>query len=149
MNRKQTQDTGAADHAGVGSTVIKKPYVKPAATAVGKCAPDQSRRRSQRVVLRISLLIRATIRNGGNVQAHGFTVVVNAHGGLLEASLKVLANDEITLVHPQTGEEALCRVVRTELAPSGVSTIAFEFREPTAQFWPISFPPTDWTEFTS
>ena len=127
---------------------MKKVYVKPAFQAIPEPPSDSSnRRRSHRVVLRVSLLIRAETKDGKSLQGRGSTVVVNAHGGLLETSLAVLANDEITLMLPQTAVEARCRVIRTERSPSGNNTIAIEFREPTAVFWPITFPPDDWADW--
>jgi hypothetical protein len=112
--------------------------------------PDPSgRRRSQRVVIKLALLIRAKTDNGETSEIQAFTLVVNAHGGLLQTSLNLLVNQEIVLVQPLTWEEAQCRVVRTERSPSDLTTAAFEFREPTARFWPISFPPEDWAEFAS
>lgn len=74
-----------------------------------------------------------------------FTLAVNAHGGLLEAPLRVAANQRITLVNSQTGKVADCRVVRVEGPSESNYTIAFEFDERNPQFWPITFFPSDWS----
>jgi hypothetical protein len=86
---------------------------------------------------------------GKRVQVQGFTLVVNAHGGLLESPLPVAANHKITLVNSKTRKEMGCRVVRAKRASSELVTVAFEFDEPTAQFWPVNFPPEDWEAVTS
>ena len=43
----------------------------------------QNQRRSQRLMLQLALLIKAEV-GVGNLQTQAFTVLVNAHGGLLE-----------------------------------------------------------------
>jgi hypothetical protein len=82
--------------------------------------------------------------NGKRGQVQGLTLVVNAHGGLLESALPVAVNQKITLVNPQTGKEVGCKVARAERTSAELVRIAFEFDEPTCKFWPISFPPKDW-----
>ena len=59
------------------------------------------------------------------------------------------AQQEITLFNPKTGKEARCRVVRVERRSSELVSMAFEFHERMAQFWPITFPPEDWEECAS
>jgi hypothetical protein len=106
---------------------------------------DQSdasnRRRSQRVLLQVAVVIRAETPEGKRVQAQGFTSAVNAHGGLLESPLKVMVNQRITIVNPQTGNEVGGRTVRVERESSELFSVAFEFDSPSPQFWPITFSP--------
>jgi hypothetical protein len=104
----------------------------------------QNRRRSQRVMLQVTVLVRAEMIEGRCLQAQAFTLVVNAHGGLLESSMKLACNQKITLINPQSGKMVGCRVVRVERPSEGNYTIAFEFDERSPQFWPITFPPEDW-----
>jgi hypothetical protein len=104
----------------------------------------ENRRRSQRVLLQIAVLVKAQFWGGEKFQAQGFTLVVNAHGGLLEAPLRLLANQKIKLANPQTGREVNCRVVRVHGPSEQSYKIAFEFEEQNPQFWPIKFPPLDW-----
>jgi hypothetical protein len=107
------------------------------------------RRRSQRVMLRVPILVKTRIGKGTPSGAEGVTLVVNAHGGLLESTLPVADNEEIILAVPYTGKEVGCRVVRSEVTSSGLVRFAFEFGERTCKFWPISFPPEDWEEVGS
>src|SRR6202158_2525987 len=104
----------------------------------------ENRRRSQRVLLQIAVLVRAQLLGGEKVQAQGFTLAVSAHGGLLEAPVRLLANHKIKLANPQTGREVGCRVVRVEGPTEQTYKIAFEFEAHNPQFWPITFPPVDW-----
>ena len=104
----------------------------------------QNRRRSQRVMLQVPVLIKVKMPEGNRVQAQAFTQVVNAHGGLLAAPFKTAVGQKITLVNPHSGKEVGCRVVRVEEPLEGSFATAFEFDERSPQFWPISFPPLDW-----
>ena len=74
-----------------------------------------------------------------------FTLEVNAHGGLLESPVKTVVGQKIILVHPRSGKEVRCRVLRSEKSSSGLYLLAFDFDVRNAQFWPINFPPDDWT----
>ena len=107
--------------------------------------PDpQNRRRSQRVLLQVSVLIRAEMPEGKRIQTQAFTVSVSAHGGLLESPCRMTVGQRITLVNPQTAKEVGCRVVRVERSSEECFATAFEFDERSPRFWPITFPPLDW-----
>lgn len=103
-----------------------------------------TRRRSQRVPLQLEVLLRVVTPERESRQVQAFTVAVNAHGGLIEAPLRLTANQRITLVNPKTGQAVGCRVVRVETTRSEYFTIAFEFDQQNPRFWPITFPPQDW-----
>jgi hypothetical protein len=104
----------------------------------------QNRRRSQRILLQVAVLVRTEMPGGKRLQIQAFTLVVNAHGGLLESPLRMTVDQQITLVNPQTRKEAGCRVVRVEGPSKELFTIAFEFDQRSPRFWPITFPPEDW-----
>jgi hypothetical protein len=116
---------------------------------VGDSTGTAGRRRSQRVRLRVPVLIKVRTREGAPNRVEGITLVVSAHGGLLESPLLVADNEEIALAVPFTGKEVGCRVVRWEMTSSGLVRFAFEFREPASDFWPVNFPPDDWGEVGS
>ena len=103
----------------------------------------QTRRRSRRVPLQLAVFVRVLAVGRESRQVQAFTSSVNAHGGLLVASLAVAANQRFALVNPKTGQTVGCRVVRVETSPDGFA-IAFEFDQQNARFWPITFPPQDW-----
>ncbi len=107
-------------------------------------ADGQNRRRSERVMLRMSVMVLAEDEDRRQVQEQGFTQVVNAHGGLLQVRTHIHVGQSFLLTNPKTGKEVGCRVVRIEECGLELYNIAFEFDLPTPNFWPIVFPPADW-----
>jgi hypothetical protein len=110
--------------------------------------PDDpiNRRRSERVTLRVPVIVKTKTRQGASVQEETYTAVVNAHGGLMKVKMELQAGQPIILVNAQTKMEQSCRVVRVENPPTSGSSfgVAFEFDKPAPHFWPITFPPADW-----
>ena len=104
-----------------------------------------NRRRSQRVMLQVAVLIQVTLPDKRSVQVQAFTSAVNAHGGLLESPLKLTADQRILLINPHSGKNVGCRVVTVEGPSSTLYEVAFEFDSRSSQFWPITLPPADWT----
>jgi len=104
-----------------------------------------NRRRSQRLTLKVSVLVRAAVSHGESAQVPALTLVVSAHGGLLESSLKLAADQKILLINPHSGKDVDCRVVRVEESSGNSYIIAFEFNSRNPQFWAVTFPPEDWT----
>jgi len=104
----------------------------------------QNRRRSQRVLLQVAVYITTELAGGNRVRVQAFTQAVNAHGGLLDAPIRMIVGQRLTLVNPQSDKEVGCRVVRVDGPSDGSYPTAFEFDQPSPHFWPISFPPIDW-----
>jgi hypothetical protein len=107
-------------------------------------AEAKSRRRSERVVLRVSLLLSAVLPDGRRINIEAQSLVVNAHGGLLEVGMEMVQGQKIALRNHQTELFTTGRVLRVEALEEGQFSVAFEFESPCPQFWPVSFPPTDW-----
>ena len=107
-------------------------------------ANPANRRRSERVMLQISVIVQVKTRDGKDVREDTQTVVVNAHGGLLKLKMEVKTGQPILLINERAKVQQGCHVVRVETSEAGNSAVAFEFDEPTPQFWPIVFPPADW-----
>ena len=108
-------------------------------------APDPSnRRRSERVLLQVPILVRVQTRDGKTAEEETRTEVVNAHGGLMKLKMELLAGQPIMLINSRSKVEQGCHVVRVEHGMGTTSAVAFEFDKPTPQFWPVSFPPDDW-----
>jgi len=104
----------------------------------------QNRRRSERVMLQVPIIVVTHSHQGIELREETHTLVVNAHGGLMKLRLEVLAGQPLVLTNPKTGVQEKCRVIRVENPPGGQSAVAFEFDRPAPQFWPIVFPPPDW-----
>ena len=94
--------------------------------------------------LQIWLVVETEIERGKPVRLDAFTLVVNAHGGLLEMSLNVPKGQKLLLSNPALGAQQACRVVEARSSQDGFFAVAFEFDSPAPQFWPIAFPPKDW-----
>ena len=107
-------------------------------------ANPANRRRSERVMLQIPVIVQVKTRDGKDVREDTQTVVVNAHGGLLKLKMEVKTGQPILLINERAKVQQGCHVVRVETSEAGNSAVAFEFDEPTPQFWPIVFPPADW-----
>jgi len=107
-------------------------------------APQENRRRSERVVLRITVLILAEDEERKQIQEKAETQVVNAHGGLLRMRQHLHVGQSFLLNNPRSNSEMSCRVVRLEEDGMDFYKIAFEFDRPAPNFWPVVFPPADW-----
>ena len=107
-------------------------------------ANPANRRRSERVMLQIPVIVQVKTRDGKDVREDTQTVVVNAHGGLLKLKMEVKTGQPILLINERAKLQQGCHVVRVENSEDGNSAVAFEFDEHTPQFWPIVFPPADW-----
>jgi len=103
-----------------------------------------NRRRSERVLLQVRVVVETEIEKGKSIRLDAFTLVVNAHGGLLEMDLKVGKGQKLLLTNSGLRMQQSCRVVGIRESQEGLFAVAFEFDNPTSEFWPIAFPPADW-----
>ena len=109
-------------------------------------AERSNQRRSQRVLL--SLPVEVTAQQGVEkkpVSEKTRTMVVNAHGALVQLNLKVEIGQQLTVKNLKTSEEAHCRVVFVNHAQLSNMEVGIEFLKPAPLFWRIAFPPADWT----
>ena len=63
------------------------------------------------MLLQIRVLVETATEEGDVVRLEAFTLVVNAHGGLLEMSLKVPKGHRMWLSNPTLGVREGCRVI--------------------------------------
>lgn len=106
--------------------------------------PSQDRRRSERVVLRMTVMVIAEDEERKQIQERAETQVVNAHGGLLRLRQHLHVGQSFLLNNPQNSMDMTCRVVRIEEDGMDFYKVAFEFDRPAPNFWPVVFPPADW-----
>lgn len=104
----------------------------------------REKRRSERVKLSVPVVVTTETLEHEQVQEVTRTVTVNAHGGLFKLKMEVLVGQPMVLSNMETKLEERCRVVRVEQLPGAEFGVAFEFDQPTAKFWPVTFPPADW-----
>ena len=118
---------------------------KPGLGRTGNTMEERNRRRSERVVLRVRLQLSAKMPDGKRISIEAHSLVVNAHGGLLDVGMEMLRGQTVILSNPRTEKVASGKVVRAKASEDGRFSIAFEFEFPAPSFWPISFPPADWS----
>ena len=104
----------------------------------------QNRRRSERVKLNMAVHVLAENEERQQIRVEAKTLVVNAHGGLMEMTSHLHMGQSFLLTNPATGSEMSCRVVRVDESGTEDFHIAFEFDRPAPKFWPVTFPPADW-----
>jgi hypothetical protein len=102
-----------------------------------------NKRRSERVLLRMTLMVRAEDEEHNPIEEQAVTQVVNAHGGLLRMGRHLHVGQSFLLGNPKNQMEQTCRVVRVDDFGAEFN-VAFEFASPAPSFWPIVFPPADW-----
>jgi hypothetical protein len=107
--------------------------------------PMSTRRRSQRVLLRMPILVIAIGPDKQPISEKTFTAVVSAHGGLIYLAMNVRVGQALIVRNPETSEEQSCRVAYTNAAQDGKCEVGLEFTTPASNFWHVAFPPSDWT----
>ncbi|HEY1481907.1 MAG TPA: hypothetical protein VGF19_04205 [Candidatus Acidoferrum sp.] len=116
----------------------------PRVAAVVAEADPRNRRRSERVLFQVPVLLEIPQSDGRSLHGDAYTLCVNAHGGLLEMGTRVLQSQKLVLSNPGTGASQPCHVIRCDKSINGYFAVAFEFDNPSPNFWPLVFPPTDW-----
>jgi hypothetical protein len=104
-------------------------------------------RRSQRVILRVGILVRAQIPGEPPLTEDTFTLVVNAHGALVSLAMRVHAGQKLVIRNWGTAKEQECRVIHTKDNPFGKREVGIAFPFPNPRFWNLDFPPPDWKPF--
>ncbi len=110
-----------------------------------QAGPESTRRRSQRVVLSMPILVRTEDGpRDASFEEKTHTLVVNAHGALIALSGKVKKGQKLRLINIATQAEELCRVVHLGAVADAKNQVGVEFLKPSPDFWHIAFPPEDW-----
>ena len=102
-------------------------------------------RRSQRLLLKISVVIAGQKANGSHFVEQTNTEVVNAHGALILLSEPVANEQLLRMKNVKSGDEEPCKVVGLGQKVGGKAEVGVEFVKPSPRFWRIAFPPEDWT----
>jgi hypothetical protein len=104
-----------------------------------------NRRRSQRVGLQMPVTLEMEVERGKPLRIDAFTLIVNAHGGLLELGLPLRVGQKLSIIHPVSVARKTAKIVGLRRSQdSDGFLLAFEFDSPTPSFWPVEFPPEDW-----
>lgn len=107
--------------------------------------PESTRRRSQRVILTLPIIVSSEEgSNGPAFQEETHTLVVNLHGALIALAARVTKGQKLRLKNRATQAEQACRVASLGPIADGKGQVGVEFLQPSPDFWHISFPPEDW-----
>ena len=106
-------------------------------------APQEERRRSARVTLRVSVKLHVSME-GKPPTLRACTANVSDHGALLIAPESFPIGARFTLEHERSRERIGCHVTRKPQVAAGGFQIAVEFDHIAPGFWHIAFPPVDW-----
>jgi hypothetical protein len=100
---------------------------------------QSSQRRSQRIFHRMRLQALGRSHEGRKFREICETLVVSAHGGLLNLRHEVDNGEMLVLVNPETQEEQECRIVYLGESGSRGIRVGVEFLTPAPHFWGIDF----------
>ncbi len=98
-----------------------------------------------RVLLSVTVQVRAQLTNGKSIDEETRTLVVNAHGALVTLSTPVPQGQQLSITHMGTKQSLECQVVFVGAAQGGKTQLGLEFVKPSPGFWQVSFPPEDWS----
>ena len=98
-----------------------------------------AQRRSQRVFHKMRLQASGRSHQGRKFREVCETLVVSAHGGLLNLRHEVDNGEMLVLVNPETQEEQECRIVYLGETGNKGTRVAVEFLTPAPRFWGIDF----------
>jgi hypothetical protein len=104
-----------------------------------------NKRRSQRLFIQVHVVIDGKLANKTPFSEETQTIVVSAHGALVEIGTQLDQGQIVTMRNVRTNDTAECSVKLVTAASAGKFSTAFEFTKPTPGFWHVSFPPADWT----
>jgi hypothetical protein len=96
-------------------------------------------RRSHRIFHKMRLQALGRSHDGRKFREICETLVVNAHGGLLNLRHEVDDGEMLVLVHPETQEEQECRIVYVGESGRRGMRVGVEFLTPAPHFWGIDF----------
>ena len=107
--------------------------------------PELGRRRSQRVILTISVQVRTDAGRGDDsFDEPTKTLLVNAHGALIVLAHKVEKGQKLHITNCATHVEHACKVAHVGPPSDGKTQVGVEFTSPSPDFWRIAFPPENW-----
>jgi PilZ domain-containing protein len=121
--------------------MLKMNQILGEAVAVARRA---DRRRSERLFLDVSVIVRGESVKRKVFLEPTFTISVSAHGALVVMSTKVVLGQTLFLRNPETQKEMEGRVTRFGLLYGNQAQVGINFTQPTLTFWPVVFAPKSW-----
>ena len=102
---------------------------------------NPKRRRSPRVAEARSIEVAGTNVEGIDFLAPSYTILLSRYGAKIHCEQALGLDQEITIYHPETGEDCLAKVVGLYDRLSGGYSYGVEFLDPDRDFWNFAFPP--------
>jgi hypothetical protein len=103
------------------------------------------RRRSQRVMLAVKILVGGDRLDGKRFSEEAITSVVNVDGALIFLVEKVKLGQVLIVRNVKSNQELQAEVVDIGPEYEGKSEVGIEFLEAAPRFWRVAFPPEDWS----
>jgi hypothetical protein len=103
------------------------------------------RRRSQRVLMQLSVRIYGVDAQGKSFDEECDTLAINAHGALVLLQARVTSGSLLMLRNNTTKEEQECNVAFLGPVRGKKAEVGLEFSARRPQFWRVAFPPEDWS----
>jgi hypothetical protein len=107
--------------------------------------PTSNKRRSQRLFIQVKVVIEIKTTNRPALKEETHTIVVNAHGALVEMGSQLDQGQQVSMRNVRTNDTVDCVVKLVTPVGAGKFSTALEFTRPSPGFWRVSFPPEDWT----
>lgn len=111
------------------------PAIRP---ALNRPPTTEERRRAQRVLLRISVVVHVP----GKPPLHGYTHTVSASGAMVVIPEPLTEGTKVTIENTKTQTKVEAKVVRPPQLNGEGSLVPVEFSTPSPTFWNIFFPPS-------
>ena len=102
--------------------------------------PGLTERRSQRITVRVPVVVSGSVAETRLVVEHTHTIAVNRHGGLIFLRADTAVGQKILLTNTATHQSKECRVVYLGPIQSNKRQVGIEFAEAETEFWESTFP---------
>ena len=117
---------------------VKAPAASPVRPALQRQPTAEERRRAQRVLLRMAILVHVA---GKPEPMKGFTHTVSATGAMIILPEGFAQGTKFTIENPKSQQKVEVNVVRPGQMNQEGSLLPIEFLTPAPLFWNIVFPP--------
>jgi hypothetical protein len=97
-------------------------------------------RRSERVLLRVPIVVRGLVNSPNPIDEATHSLVVNANGALILLGTKVKLGQTLMVKNKVSGEFQECQVVHVGEQHAAKDEVGIAFTQPSPQFWQVKFP---------
>lgn len=102
------------------------------------------RRRSERFLMDVPVVVRGQSPDHGDFREETFTVSVSAHGALVMLAANVALGQELVVINPKNEGEQSGRVAYRGRAHAGLAQVGIEFPRAVPEFWQLPSLPENW-----